>query len=142
MAWFSSSRNEGYDSNTDHLRDELRRIAGYVRAQLLRLRATTPENERERFWHMPDDRLDTLARDEEHSPLDAFDPPEDVADILDWVAERRKDIDRRIAATRKLDLRFARLSREFELTGLERDALLLALLPILHSTYRHWYGLL
>src|ERR1043166_7378720 len=140
MSWFSTT--SGYESSTEHLRDELHRIAGFVRAQLLRLRAAFPESERERFWHVPDTRLDALGHDEEHSPLGAFEAPADATEILSWVAARRRDIDRRIAATRNVDLRFARLCREYELNPTERDAVLLAWLPILHSTYRHWYGLL
>jgi hypothetical protein len=142
MSWFTSGGADGYGSNAEHLRDELHRAAGFVRAQLLRFKAASPEAQRERFWHLPDEQLDAAAGDDEGSPLAAFDPTDEIAGILDWVAKRRADIDRRIAATKKVDLRLAQLGREFGLTGSERDALLLALLPSVHSAYRRWYGLL
>lgn len=142
MPWFTSGRADGYESNAEHLRDELHRAAGFVRAQLLRFKAAAPEAQRERFWHLPDEQIDTAVQDDEGSPLAAFDPPEEVAEILDWVAKRRVYIDRRVAATKKVDLRLVHLGREFGLSGSERDALLLAMLPVVHSTYRRWYGLL
>jgi hypothetical protein len=141
MGWFRSDA-EGYASSADHLRDELHRAAGLVRAQLLRFQSAVPEANRERFWHLPDDYLQSIANDARLSPLDAFDPPEDVEAILKWVDEQRAAIDRRVAATRDVELRLVRLKREFELSAFEADALLLALLPHLHSTYRRWYGVL
>jgi hypothetical protein len=131
-----------YGSNDEHLRDELHRAGGLVRAQLLRYRLATPEPQRERFWHLPDDYLDEIARDSEHAPLSSIKPPGSVTDILGWVDDRRAVIDRRIAATRTIDLRLVRLAREFALTSREVDGLLLAWLPVLHSTYRRWYGVL
>jgi hypothetical protein len=131
-----------YAGNEDHLRDELRRIGGIVRAQLLRFRHALPEAHRERFWHLADDYLDDLARDQEHSPLDAFGANGGVAPILAWVEERRTAIERGVAASREVDLRLVRLRDEFLLDTVELDAFLLALLPLLHSTYRRLYGVL
>jgi hypothetical protein len=142
MAWFSRGRSEAYGSNQDHLRDELHRIAGLVRAQLLRFRLACPEAQRERFWHLPDDYIEELAREEERPPLPIERPPGEAGAILRWVEERRTAIDRRRAASGKLDLRLPRLASEFVLSSIEVDALLLALLPALHSTYRRWYGVM
>src|SRR4051794_1131216 len=116
MSWFTSGHADGYESNAEHLREELHRAAGFVRAQLLRFKAAAPEAQRERFWHLPDEQLDVAAGDAEGSPLAAFDPTDEIAAILDWIAKRRADIDRRIAATKKVDLRLVQLGREFGLT--------------------------
>jgi hypothetical protein len=142
MSWLSSGRADPYSSSLEHLRDELHRAAGLLRAQLLRFRNACPEAQRERFWHLPDADLDTLASDAGHSPLNAFAPADDVEQILHWTRARRKEINGRIEATVKADLRLARFRREFALEDVEQDAVLLALLPALHSTYRRWYGIL
>jgi len=141
MSWFKS-QSAPYESNEEHLREELDRIAGLLRAQLLRFQLARPEAHRERFWHLTDDYLTSLARENQHSPLALFEPAAETRDLLDWAAARRADIDQRIAATRKCDLRLPRLAREFGLLTEEMDALLVALLPSLHSTYRHWFGIL
>jgi hypothetical protein len=112
-----------------------------VRAQLARFRHACPEGQREKFWHVPDDELDAIANDDTRSPLAVFDATEPAADISSWVAERRYAIDARRKATRT-ELRLSRLAAEFKLSPLDVDALLLALLPSLHSEYRRWYGLL
>jgi hypothetical protein len=141
MSWLTT-KPPGYESNEHHLRDELQRIGGLLRSQLQRFRSARPEAQRERFWHLTDEFIDSLVGDVEHSPLALFEPADDVAEILKWVAGRRAEIDLRIRATRNLDLRLLRLRREFGLSGHEVDALLLALLPTLHSTYRHLLGIL
>jgi hypothetical protein len=141
MSW-TTAKPTGYESNEQHLRDELQRIGGLLRAQLQRFRSARPESQRERFWHLTDEFVDTFVEDVEHSPLALFEPTQEIAGILKWVAGRRAEIDQRIQATRNVDLRLLRLRREFGLSGHESDALLLALLPSLHSNYRHWLGIL
>ena len=133
---------EAYGANVDHLGDELHRVAGLVRAHLLRFRFAWPESQRKVYWHLADADLDGVAGDASYSPLLAFDAAKDVAAILAWVDDRKKAIDERIKATRNVDLRLVRLKGEFGLSDPERDAMLLALLPELHSTYRRWYGIL
>ncbi|CUI07383.1 ATP-binding protein [Massilia antarctica] len=131
-----------YASNIEHLREELARAAGLLRAQLLRFQLAAPESQRERFWHLSDDYLDTLAFDDGHSPLALFDTTPEMAPLLDAAAARRAAIDRRLAASRGVSLRLPRLAGEYGLSGEETDALLLALLASLHSVYRHWFGIL
>ncbi|CAN7806274.1 ATP-binding protein [Paraburkholderia hospita] len=131
-----------YASNIEHLREELARVAGLLRAQLLRFQLADPETQRERFWHLSDDYLETLAFDDAHSPLALFDTRPEIVQLLEWAAARRTEIDRRVAATRSGSLRLPRLANEYSLSGEETDALLLALLASLHSTYRHWFGIL
>jgi hypothetical protein len=141
MSWLQG-RSAPYGSNEEHLRDELARVAYFLRAQLVRFRLARPEAHRERFWHLTDDYLDTLANDEDLSPLDSFEPPDDARPLLERVAERRSEIDKRLAATKRVELRLPRLAREFELQAEDVDALLVALLPTLHSTYRDLFGVL
>jgi hypothetical protein len=140
MSWF---RPKPYVANIEHLRDELHRAAGFVRAQLRRFQLTAPEAVRERFWHLPDDHLEQASADEEFSALDAFRPPDDVQALLTWVDAQRAAIDRRAKASAPgLDLRLVALKSEFDLSEIESDALLLAALPLVHSAYRRWYAVL
>lgn len=141
MPWFRDKGVEPYRSSEEHLRDELQRAQGLVRAGLERFRLATPEPDRERFWHLSDERLGALVR-QESSPLDIFAPPSEVHAFLAWVEERRKVIDRRVEATRELDLRLARLVREHALLPAAADALLVSWLPALHSSYRRLFGIL
>lgn len=131
-----------YTSNIEHLREELARAAGLLRAQLLRFQLAAPEAQRERFWHLSDDYLESLALDDGHSPLALFDTRPEMTLLLESAAARRADIDRRVIATRAGILRLPRLASEYGLSGEETDSLLLALLATLHSTYRHWFGIL
>ena len=135
-----------YESNDEHLRDELDRIACLARAQLLRLEHTRSEASRERFWHLSNDDLEALANDDSHSPLALFDPSASVRQLLDRAQAGRSAIDARLRAGRMQEanrrLMLPRLIREFAFSSTEVDALLLALLPALHSTSRYWYGIL
>jgi hypothetical protein len=142
MSWLRDRAAEPYASSEDHLRDELHRAKGLVRAQLERFRLASPESQRERFWHLADDQLEALVGQEAGSPLDAYAPAAEVEQLLGWVAARRQAIDRRVQATRGVDLRLARLAREHDLAPAGLDALLLAWLPLLHSSYRRWVGIL
>jgi hypothetical protein len=130
-----------YDSNIAHLRDELARVAALLRVHLMRFRLATPETQRERFWHLDDATLESLALDDAHSPLGLFETPPALAPMLAAAAARRADIALRVTASRAGSLRLPRLVAEFRLDDDETDALLLALLASLHSTYRHWYGI-
>ncbi len=139
----STMSSGAYSSNSEHLRDELHRVEGLVRAHLLRFKDACPEDQRERYWHIPDAQLDRIATDEAQSVAARFATTPAIDEILRWVDARRGAIDAAVAATGAgPDLRVARLVREFGLTAAERDGLLLAALPALHSTYRRWYGVL
>ena len=133
-----------YTDNAEHLRDELDRVACLVRAQLLRLKAARPEPTRERYWHLSDADLEALAHEQAHSPLALFDVPAAVAPLRAQADAHRAAIDARLRASRGTEvvLRLPRLARQFGLGADDCDALLLALLPALHSNYRHWYSVL
>ena len=131
-----------YATNEAHLTDELHRVAGFVRAQLLRFEHAWPEAQREKFWHLPDDVLEELAEDVERSPMTEFIPDFEAAEILGWVDARRPEIDRRVKETQRGVLRLEVLRRELSLDARQADLLLLALLPQLHSHFRWLYGVL
>lgn len=133
--------SQAYDTSIAHLRDELARAAGLLRAHLMRFRLAAPESQRERFWHLNDDSLESLALDDAHSPFGLFDTPRELSLILESVALRRAEIAQRAQASRPGSLLLARLAGEFGLDTEETDALLLALLASLHSTYRYWYAI-
>lgn len=138
----SASSAIGYDSSLAHLADELHRCEGILRAHLRRFKLETPEEQRERFWHLPDEYLDDLADDDTRSPLSAYEPESDVAEGLAWVDQRRKDIDARVRATGDVLLRLPTLEAACGLDALDRDLVLLAVLPQLHSRYRRLFGVL
>lgn len=133
--------SQPYESSIAHLRDELARVAGLLRAHLMRFRLAAPESQRERFWHLDDDSLDSLALDDAHSPFALFDAPRELSLILESVAARRAHVARRVEASRPGSLLLPGLAAEFGLDAEEIDALLLALLASLHSTYRYWYAI-
>jgi len=141
MTWFKRG-DARYESNEEHLREELERVAGLLRAQLFRFQSADPEPHRERFWHLTDEYLESLGGDDEHSPLALFEPAAEEQRLIEWVSTRRKEIDARLAATPNCDLRLKRLATEFQLSSEETDTLLVALLPSLHSRYRRWFGVL
>lgn len=131
-----------YASSMEHLRDELARVDCLVRAQLLRFERAHPEAQRERYWHLTDEYLESLAHDDEHPPLALFDPPAEVRQLLARADEHRAAIDARVQASAGRGLRLRRLLDQFGLDDREQDALLIALLPSLHSTHRHRFGVL
>lgn len=133
----------GYATSDEHLRDEIERAQGLVRAQMLRFAAACPEDQRERYWHVPDAELERLAADVAGPVAAVGARAPAIAAVLAWVEARRIEIDVRVAASdTEVDLRLARLVCEFGLSAVERDALLLAALPALHSAWRRWYGVL
>ena len=110
MSWF---RPKLYVANIEHLRDELHRAAGFVRAELRRFQLTAPEAVRERFWHLSDDYLERAAADEAFSAIsNAFTPPDDAQATLAWTDEQRAAIDRRAKGSAlDLELRLVSLKR-------------------------------
>jgi hypothetical protein len=130
-----------YPDNLAHLGDELARAACLLRIHLLQFRLSAPETERERFWHLSDDSLESLALDDGHSPLGLFESRPELALLRQSVIERRAHIDQRLALGRS-GLRLPALAAEYRLTQAHTDALLLAMLASVHSTYRHWYAIL
>lgn len=130
-----------YPDNLAHLGDELARAACLLRAHLLQFRLAAPEAQRERFWHLSDDSLDSLALDDGHAPLGLFDARPELAMLHQSVADRRARIDARLASGRA-GLRLPALVAEYGMAPAQTDALLLAMLASLHATYRHWYAIL
>jgi AAA+ superfamily predicted ATPase len=136
-----------YQDSNEHLWDELERIDQLVRAQTLRWQLTVGANKPENLWGMihvtelevsaylnspfiPPDRLP----DELSSALNPF---WQGADALAQAIQARRE--KTPSAVR---LRLDRLRTLFELSDLERDILLVCLLPELDARYRRLYGYL
>ena len=134
-----------YASDAEHLADELRRIDSLVRAQALRWKLTTAATKPDGLWgmlHVSAEELDAYLR----AP---FAQPGELPPGLDGVlathwddaAALRLEIDERVAATEQ-PTRLARLVIAFDLSGLERDILLVALLSQLETRYQRLFGVI
>jgi hypothetical protein len=138
-----------YSSSEEHLWDELCRVEHLVRAHTERWRLTLGENKPERLWGM----LHVTAQEVQTY----LDYPCDLRDRLPEQIERalqpywsRADRQRRCIAARlrrtslaqRAKLRVRRLVRLFGLKAIERDLLLICLLPELDGRYRRLYSYL
>ncbi len=137
-----------YDSSGAHLRDELARVDLLVRAQVVHWQLTIGVHKPENLWGMVHVTEAEIVHylDADVAPPDFI--PEKVLDATrhfdaaeEEYAERiRKAVDR---MRRDVDLRVPRLARTFALNDpVERDLLLLCLLPELDVRYRRIYGYL
>jgi AAA+ superfamily predicted ATPase len=136
-----------YRSSEDHLWDELRRIDYLVRGQVARWRLMIAQVKPERLWgmiHVTEAEVETYL----HS---VFTPPQALSYELDRALEPFRamaaEIARRIAQSCAMtspgvELRLERLKKLFHLSNLERDALLVCLLPELDGRYRRLFGYL
>jgi AAA+ superfamily predicted ATPase len=138
---------EAYTGSQQHLWDELRRIDQLIRAQTLRWRLTIAESKPSRLWGMIH-----VTDAEVESYLDsAFIPPHGLPEELErelaefWrgAEELAESIRARLDQTPSRErLRLVRIRKLFDLSDLERDILLICLLPELDSRYRRLFGYL
>ena len=135
-----------YNSTREHLIDELRRIDQLVRAQVVRWRLTLADTKPEQLWgmvHVTEHEVDAFIE----APFVPFDElPEEVAARLNpyWTeaAAMGDRIARRLEETESGLSRLSRLTRRFAMSALERDILLVALLPAVDERYRRLFGYL
>ncbi len=136
-----------YRDAGEHLRDELERIDQLVRAQTVRWRLTLAATKPENLWGM------ALVSDSEvesylASPFvsaDELSPGVEQQMLPYWrAADTRSEIirQRRECTSRDVVLRLDHLAQCFALTPLERDILLVCLLPETDGRYRRLYGYL
>lgn len=126
------------------LHRHLRRLDHLLRAQTIRWRLTVADTKPPRAWGM------VLVSDEEiqrylESPFQppGTPPPEVEAAAAVHVEAAREEADAGKSEREETDeSRLDRLIRVFDLSELERDALLLCLLPELDERYRRLYGYL
>jgi hypothetical protein len=137
----------GYRTSREHLLDELRRIDQYVRAQMVRWRETVAAHKPEEQWGMV-----RVTGAEVDAFLDSsFNPADGLTASLEqrlqpyWQAASKLEdqIRNRLQVTPdRRKLRLQRLVDLFSLNVLERDLLLVCLLPEMDGRYRRLYGYL
>lgn len=139
----------GYHSSDEHLWDELCYVEQLVRAHTERWRRTLGENKPERLWGMIHV---TAAEVQAYLDNDCQLPdrlPPDIEQVLQPYLEEATRKAHEIAARRGLtapellpQLRVDQLKDIFGLTQLQRNILLICLLPELDGRYRRLYGYL
>jgi ATP-dependent 26S proteasome regulatory subunit len=136
-----------YAGSGEHLRDELTRIDLLVRAQVVRWRLTLAAHKPENLWgmvHVTEAEIGAYL----DAPVASADyVPQAVLEALRpfWAAETEAAECIRAATevtTPDVDLRLERLCTELGLNGLERDIVLVCLLPEIDFRYRRIFGYL
>ena len=135
-----------YESNEQHLWDELRRIDHLVRAQTLRWRLTVGASKPQHLWgmiHVTDAEVDAFLSSDFVPPGKL---PRELENVLQdsWRAASRLDaeIRRRVEQTARGTLRLEQLKSVCGLSDLERDIILVCLLAELDGRYRRLFGYL
>jgi hypothetical protein len=136
-----------YTSSHEHLSDELRRIDFLIRAQTVRWRMTIAASKPEQLWgmvHVTDAEIEAYLQSEFVPPgtvpaslVESLKSYWDEANVLDHTIRRRVE-----ATPDKRTLRLDRLTALYALSNVERDLLLLCLLPELDGRYRRLLGYL
>lgn len=136
-----------YRSSAEHLRDELARVDLLVRAQVVRWRQTFGASKAQQMWgmlHVTDEEIDAYLNSAV-APPDRL--PESLLKVLRQYWEAEAEVAALIraaleAAPDDLTLRLRSLASAFALSDVERDLLLLCLLPEIDSRYRRIFGYL
>ncbi len=136
-----------YAGSDEHVWDQLRRIDQLVRAQTVRWRLTIGASKPEQWWgmlHVTDAEVETYLRapfmPPHHLPAgleQAMDDYWRAAEVLAQAIQAR-----RAQTPSGITLRLDRLECLFGLSNLERDILLVCLLPELDGRYRRLFGYL
>jgi AAA+ superfamily predicted ATPase len=130
--------------SAEHLWDELRRVDQLVRAQTVRWKQTIAETKPDRLWgmvHVSTQEVDAYLAGE-------FEPPGTLPPELEvTVGPYREEVERRDGAIAERHgptprSRLGRLRELFGLSDLDRDILLVCLLPQLDERYRRLFGFL
>lgn len=136
-----------YASSDEHLFEELRRVDLLIRAQTVRWRLTIAATKPEQLWgmvHVSDAEVDAYLQTDFVPP--GFLPTplvESLKEFWNKAALQDRTIRDRAAATPAgLTLRLERLTSLCGLSDLERDVILLCLLPELDVRYRRLLGYL
>jgi AAA+ superfamily predicted ATPase len=136
-----------YASSDEHLWEELRRVDYFIRAQTVRWRLTIGASKPPQLWgmvHVTDAEIDTYL----HTPfVPPYDLPTDLERLLSEYWQAAMLLTQVIQLRQKqtsphITLRLARLQELFGLSELERDILLVCLLPELDGRYRRLFGYL
>jgi SpoVK/Ycf46/Vps4 family AAA+-type ATPase len=137
-----------YDNSGAHLRDELARVDLLIRAQVVYWQLTIGAHKPENLWGMVHVTEEEISH---YLGADVVPPdfiPEEILEAVchfDRAEEEAADHIRKCVerTARSVDLRLARLARTFSLNNpVERDLVLLCLLPELDVRYRRIFGYL
>jgi ATPase family associated with various cellular activities (AAA) len=137
---------EAYTTSGEHLTDELQRIDQFIRAQTVRWKRTIAAGKPEKLWgmvHVTEAEVDAYLNSPFRSEHDL--PPDLERELSHYWQEAdrlAKRIESRRGRLRDVTLRLDRLQALFKLDRLERDILLVLLLPEVDSRYRRLYGYL
>jgi SpoVK/Ycf46/Vps4 family AAA+-type ATPase len=136
-----------YASSDEHLWDELRRLDQLVRAETVRWRSTIAAHKPQHLWgmvHVTDAEVDAYLRSTFASPHQLRTNLEDAgADHWKEAEALAQAIQERRAQTPpEVKPRLVQLQELFSLSPLERDILLVCLLPELDARYRRLFGYL
>jgi AAA+ superfamily predicted ATPase len=136
-----------YASSDEHLWEELRRVDLLIRAQTIRWRTTIASTKPEQLWgmvHVTDDEVDAYLQTSFVPP--GYLPASLVATLKPYWHEAHElhhKIRERVAGTPvETTLRLERLTSRCGLSNLERNILLLCLLPEVDGRYRRLLGYL
>jgi hypothetical protein len=138
---------EPYANSAEHLSDELCRIDHLIRAQTGRWKQTIATTKPSELWgmvHVTDAEIDSYLNSE-FVPPGALPNELETALGANWQAAElmNRRIRKRIEQTDSAEpLRLEQLRFLFALSDLERDALLLCLLPEVDARYRRLFGYL
>lgn len=142
-----SLSNGPYESSGEHLRDEMARLDLLVRAQVVRWRVTIGEDKPPHFWgmvHVNDREIERYLDADIQAP-DRL--PEELVDTLRYFWNAAEEAERRIQAAvdktlPSVHLRVRTLCGIFGLSPLERDVLLICLMPETDFRYRRVFAYL
>jgi SpoVK/Ycf46/Vps4 family AAA+-type ATPase len=137
----------GYETSAEHLWDELQRVDLLVRAQTVRWLQTIGDYKPENLWgmvHVTDAEVAAYLQAPFARPAAAraaypgavSDYEAAAADMAAWIAARHA------CGDPPEPLRLAQLCRIFQLSPVERDVLLICLLPEIDGRYRRLFGYL
>jgi hypothetical protein len=144
--WTPAIGTGAYGCSEEHIWEELARVELLVRAQTLRWRRTIAAGKPPEWWgmvHIGDAEVDAYLRS--GVCLQRGVPAELERDLVGyWLAATgvAGAIEARRAETSPPSLRLDRLQQLFHLSDLERDILLVCLLPELDGRFRRLYGYL
>ena len=136
-----------YTSSAEHLNDELSRADRFVKAQTLRWRTSIGQSKPENYWgmvHVTEAEVSAFVN-AAYSASETLPPEvnEAIAGHIAAASELAATIDSRLASTpASTPLRLRSLVEMFSLSALEKDIVLLILLPEVDGRYRRLYGYL
>lgn len=142
---FRNVVSPAYPDSSAHLVDELDRIDQLIRAQIVSLQNGLKAGKEKNLWGLIQVDQTEVERflDSKYAPKQTFFRGREQERIWEAAKKKAEAIRKRCDKTPgSVPLRLQRLLQLFALENLERDALLVCLLPQIDSRYRHLFGYL